>query len=40
MLQTLIQRYDKNHFIFYPVQKQETNWNFIDSQMPSHFMIY
>ena len=23
MLQTLIQRYDKNYFIFYPIQKGE-----------------
>ena len=38
MLPTLIQRYDKNHFIFDPVQKRETNWNFTGSQM-SHFMI-
>ena len=28
----------KNHFIFYPVQKQETDRNFTGSQI-SHFMI-
>ena len=28
----------KNHFIFDPVQKRETNWNFTGCQMP-HFMI-
>ena len=39
ILPTLIQRYDKkNHFIFDPVQKWETNWNFTGCQMP-HFMI-
>ena len=39
MLPTLIQRYvKKNHFIFEPVQKRETNWNFIGCLMP-HFMI-
>ena len=39
MLPTLIQRYDKkNHFIFDPLQKRETNWNFTGCQMP-HFMI-
>ena len=35
MLQTLIQRYDKNHF--YPIQKRETVWNFKGCQIP-HFM--
>ena len=38
MLPTLIQRYDKYHFISDPVQKRETNLNFTGSQMP-HFMI-
>ena len=38
MLPTLIQRYDKNHFIFDPVQKRETNRKFTGCQMP-HFMI-
>ena len=39
MLPRLIQRYDKkNHFLFDPVQKRETNWNFTGFQM-SHFMI-
>ena len=38
MLPTLIQRHDKNHFIFDPVQKRETNWNFTDCQMP-YFII-
>ena len=38
MLATLIQRYDKNHFIFDPVQEQETNWNFTGCQVP-HLMI-
>ena len=28
MKATLIQRYDKNHFIFDPVQEWEINWNF------------
>ena len=28
MLPTIIQRHDKNHSIFDPVQDQETNWNF------------
>ena len=28
----------KNHFIFDPVQKQETNWNFTGCQV-QHFMI-
>ena len=34
MLQTLIQRYDKNHFSFDPVQKWRTYWNFTGCQMP------
>ena len=38
MLATLIQRYDKASFIFYPVQEWETNWNFTDCQV-QHFMI-
>ena len=38
MLATLIQRYDKNHFIFGPVQERETNWNFTGCQVP-HFII-
>ena len=39
MLPTLIQRYNKkNHFIFDPVRKRETNWNFTGCQM-THFMI-
>ena len=38
MLPILIQRYDKTHFIFDPVQKLETNWNVTGYQMP-HFMI-
>ena len=38
MLPTLIQRYDQNHFIFYPNQKRETNGNFTGCQMP-HFII-
>ena len=38
MLPTLIQRYDKKSFIFYTVQKRDTNWNFTGCQMP-HFMI-
>ena len=38
MLATLIQRYDKNYFIFDPVRERETNWNFTGSQVP-HFMI-
>ena len=44
LLPTLIQKYDKNHIIFDPVQKKkkkkkrETNWNFTGCQM-SHFMI-
>ena len=38
MLPTLIQRCDKNHLIFDPVQKRETIWNFTGCQMP-HFMI-
>ena len=38
MLPTLIERYDKNHLIFDPVQKWMTNWNFTGCQMP-HFMI-
>ena len=37
MFPTLIQRYDKNHFIFDPVQKRETNRNFMGFQM-LHFM--
>ena len=37
MLPTLIQRYDKNHFIFHPVER-ETNWTFTGCQMP-HFII-
>ena len=37
MLPTLVQRIDKNYLIFDPVQKQETNWNFTDCQMP-HLM--
>ena len=38
MLATWIQRYDKNHFIFDPVQERETNWNFTVYPVP-HFMI-
>ena len=38
MLPTLIQRYDKNHFIFDPVKKCETTSIFTGCQMP-HFMI-
>ena len=38
MLPTLIQRYDKNHFIFDQVQKRKANWIFTGCQMP-HFMI-
>ena len=38
MLPTLIQRYNKNHFIFDSLQKLETNWDYTDCQMP-HFMI-
>ena len=38
MLPTLIQIYDKNHLMFYPVQKRETNGNFTGCQIP-HFMI-
>ena len=38
MLATLIQRYDKNYFIFYPVQEWKTNWIFTGCQM-SRFMI-
>ena len=38
MLPTLIQRYDKNHFIFHPFQTCETNWIFTGRQMPQ-FMI-
>ena len=38
MLPTLIQRYNKNHFNFDPVQKRETNWNFTGCKMP-HLMI-
>ena len=34
MLATFIQKYDKNHFIFYPVQKRETNWNFTGCSKP------
>ena len=34
MLPTLIQSYDKNHFMFEPVQKTRDNWNFTDCQMP------
>ena len=30
MLATLIQKYDKNHFIFDPVQEQETGATFYD----------
>ena len=38
MLQTLIKKYDKKSFHFYPVQKRETNWNFTGCQVP-RFMI-
>ena len=38
MLPKLIQRYHKNHFIFYSVQKREINWNFTDCQM-LQFMV-
>ena len=38
MLAILIQRYGKNHFIFYPVQERETNWNFTGCQVP-HLMF-
>ena len=35
----LIHKYNKkSHFIFDPIQRQETNWNFIGCQVP-HFMI-
>ena len=37
MSPTLIQSYNKNHFIFDPVQERETNGNFTGCQMP-HFM--
>ena len=38
VLATLIQRYDKNYFIFDPVQERQTNWNFTGCQTPN-FMI-
>ena len=38
MLATLIQRYDKKHFIFDPLQEKETNWNVTGCQVP-HLMI-
>ena len=38
MLATLIQRYNKNHFIFDPVQEQETYCIFTGCQV-LHFMI-
>ena len=38
MLATLIQKYDKHHFIFDPVQERETDWNFTGCHVP-HFMI-
>ena len=35
----LMQKYDiKNHFIFDPFHKAESNWNFTSCEMP-HFMI-
>ena len=36
MLPTLIRN---NHFIFYPIQKRETKWNFTGCQRPHFFMI-
>ena len=41
MLATLIQRYDKNHFIFSPVQKRETNRNITGCQISlwTHYVI-
>ena len=38
MLATLIQRYDKNHFIFESVQAREKNLNFTGCKV-LHFMI-
>ena len=38
MLATLIQKYNKNYFIFDPLQEREINWNFTGCQMPC-FMI-
>ena len=38
MLATLIQGYDKNHFIFDLVKEQETKWNSTGCQVP-HLMI-
>ena len=38
VLPTLIQKYDKNHFTFDPVQKRETHGIFPGCQMP-HLMI-
>ena len=41
VLPTLIQIYDKkNHFIFDPVQKQVSKWNFIGCQMPYFMIVY
>ena len=38
ILATLVQRYDKSHFMFDLVQELETNWNFTGCQVP-HFMV-
>ena len=40
MLATLIQRCNKNHFIFYPVQEQETNWNYTGCQVPHSMIVF
>ena len=40
MLATSIQRYHKNHIIFDPVQKRETNWNYTGCQMPHTGTFY
>ena len=37
MLATLIQRYDKNHLIFDPVQDGETKRNFTGCQVPPFY---
>ena len=39
MLPILIQRYDKNNFIFDPVKERETKLNFTGCQMPQLMIV-